>query len=315
MKIPFKISHTPLKEQLHSISFVPTNECLSLSRDRALRLTLLAAFKAYEKLIQNPNIIFEENTNKSMAKKILLVQTSLSNQLNESSIEFDVSKSEYLNIDTLRTGMIHELKFSGVLNPLLSIREGGIGEELFKSVSHKFLQSVSGICPATVSVVGALAAQEAIKACTHTLTPLNQLLMVESLDSLHERDGVELQPRASEVDHVDKEKEQLSQVELVYGKEIATELKSLRVLVVGAGAIGCELLKTLALMGVGEGIGSPGEAMERTDEKEEAKSTMEQDQGHNKINGLWADLKDGGIVVTDMDNIEKSNLNRQLLFR
>lgn len=47
---------------------------------------------------------------------------------------------------------------------------------------------------------------------------------------------------------------------------------------VGAGAIGCELLKNFALMGLGAG-----------------------EEGH--------------ITVTDMDFIEKSNLNRQFLFR
>lgn len=47
---------------------------------------------------------------------------------------------------------------------------------------------------------------------------------------------------------------------------------------VGAGAIGCELLKNFALIGLGAGEG-------------------------------------GHITVTDMDLIEKSNLNRQFLFR
>lgn len=47
---------------------------------------------------------------------------------------------------------------------------------------------------------------------------------------------------------------------------------------VGAGAIGCELLKNFALIGLGAG-----------------------DEGH--------------VTVTDMDFIEKSNLNRQFLFR
>ena len=47
---------------------------------------------------------------------------------------------------------------------------------------------------------------------------------------------------------------------------------------VGAGAIGCELLKNFAMMGVACGEG-------------------------------------GVVYVTDMDIIEKSNLNRQFLFR
>lgn len=46
---------------------------------------------------------------------------------------------------------------------------------------------------------------------------------------------------------------------------------------VGAGAIGCELLKNFAMMGLASG--------------------------------------DGEVIVTDMDTIEKSNLNRQFLFR
>lgn len=47
---------------------------------------------------------------------------------------------------------------------------------------------------------------------------------------------------------------------------------------VGAGAIGCEMLKNWAMMGIAVGA-------------------------------------DGLVTVTDMDSIEKSNLNRQFLFR
>ncbi|KNC80767.1 hypothetical protein SARC_06876, partial [Sphaeroforma arctica JP610] len=54
--------------------------------------------------------------------------------------------------------------------------------------------------------------------------------------------------------------------------------ENLKVFLVGAGAIGCEMLKNWALMGVAAG-------------------------------------KEGSITVTDMDTIEKSNLNRQFLFR
>ena len=39
-------------------------------------------------------------------------------------------------------------------------------------------------CPATVSVIGAFASQEAIKACSNMHTPLSQVFVFESLDSL-----------------------------------------------------------------------------------------------------------------------------------
>lgn len=59
---------------------------------------------------------------------------------------------------------------------------------------------------------------------------------------------------------------------------VQARLESLKYFMVGCGALGCELLKNFAMMGLGSGA-------------------------------------DGRIVVTDDDVIEKSNLSRQFLFR
>ncbi|KAJ5098199.1 hypothetical protein N7532_005200 [Penicillium argentinense] len=64
----------------------------------------------------------------------------------------------------------------------------------------------------------------------------------------------------------------------VFGKEYQEKLSNVKQFLVGAGAIGCETLKNWAMMGLGTG-------------------------------------PKGKIFVTDMDQIEKSNLNRQFLFR
>jgi ubiquitin-activating enzyme E1 len=66
---------------------------------------------------------------------------------------------------------------------------------------------------------------------------------------------------------------------MVFGKEFHERLTKMKQFLVGAGAIGCEMLKNWAMMGVGTG----GEGV--------------------------------NLAVTDMDSIEKSNLNRQFLFR
>jgi ubiquitin-activating enzyme E1 len=64
----------------------------------------------------------------------------------------------------------------------------------------------------------------------------------------------------------------------VFGNDFVNKLKNLHYFLVGAGAIGCEMMKNFAMMGVGAGP-----------------------------NGL--------LHVTDMDTIEVSNLSRQFLFR
>jgi len=64
----------------------------------------------------------------------------------------------------------------------------------------------------------------------------------------------------------------------VFGKTFQKKIQETREFLVGSGAIGCEMLKNWSMMG----LGSAG---------------------------------DGCIQVTDLDTIEKSNLNRQFLFR
>ena len=63
----------------------------------------------------------------------------------------------------------------------------------------------------------------------------------------------------------------------IFGDEILNKIRESSFFIVGSGAIGCEHLKNFSMMGIGS--------------------------------------KDSQIYITDMDTIEKSNLNRQFLFR
>jgi ubiquitin-activating enzyme E1 len=65
---------------------------------------------------------------------------------------------------------------------------------------------------------------------------------------------------------------------VLFGKAAMDRLKDLKIFMIGAGALGCEYLKQFALMGV-------------------------------------SSSSKGKLTVTDDDNIEMSNLNRQFLFR
>jgi ubiquitin-activating enzyme E1 len=90
-------------------------------------------------------------------------------------------------------------------------------------------------------------------------------------------DIFETLPRGEGVDRTPQNSRYDDQI-LVYGREVQEKLKKVNTFMVGAGALGCEYIKAFALMGVGCSA-------------------------------------EGRVAVTDNDNIEVSNLNRQFLFR
>ena len=113
-------------------------------------------------------------------------------------------------------------------------------------------------------VFGAIAAQECLKAVTGLYMPIRQFLLFDC-------DEVLMTPLVD--DEATVEPKGLCHI---LGATTTQALQSQRIFLVGSGAIGCEILKNLASMGVGT---------------------------------------EGRVVLTDMDTIEKSNLSRQLLFR
>ncbi|XP_006892954.1 PREDICTED: ubiquitin-like modifier-activating enzyme 7 [Elephantulus edwardii] len=154
------------------------------------------------------------------------------------------------------------------LEPLQGIQEEPLDEALVRAVA---LCSAGDLSP-MASMLGAMAAQEVLKAISGKFTPLDQWLYFDALDCLPE-DGKLLTvedcaPRGCRYD---------GQI-AVFGADFQKKLSCQHYLLVGAGAIGCELLKSFALMGLG-------------------------------ANGS------GKITVADMDFIERSNLSRQFLFR
>merc|ERR1719421_1181163 len=112
-----------------------------------------------------------------------------------------------------------------------------------------------------------------MKACSGKFTPLKQWMYFDAEEALP-GNGAEPLPAAETAPRGSRYDAQAC----VLGWKTQEQLGRLQYLLVGAGAIGCEMLKNWAMMGVGC---APG----------------------------------GQIVVTDPDTIEKSNLNRQFLFR
>jgi ubiquitin-activating enzyme E1 len=142
-----------------------------------------------------------------------------------------------------------------------------LDEKLFKELSY---QARGDLAPMG-AVFGGLAAQEVLKSVSGKFNPIVQWLYFDSLESLPEsckRSEELCKPLGTRYD---------GQI-AVFGKEYQEKLSNIEEFLVGAGAIGCEMLKNWAMMGLATG-------------------------------------PKGKIHVTDMDQIERSNLNRQFLFR
>lgn len=155
----------------------------------------------------------------------------------------------------------------------LSLAKQNHGEE---ASDEKFILQFAKICAGELNpmcaAVGGVVAQEVMKACSGKFMPIYQWFYFDAVECLPE--DCSALTEASCAPTNSRYDGQIA----VFGKAFQETLIKQKWFVVGAGAIGCELLKNFALIGLG-----CGEA--------------------------------GGVTVTDMDMIEKSNLNRQFLFR
>lgn len=141
-----------------------------------------------------------------------------------------------------------------------------------KKVIQALSAGAQGVISPMAAFLGGIVGQEALKACSGKFTPIQQFFYFDAMEALPDSvfAGVtdEFAPSGSRYD---------AQT-VVFGRALQQKIQSLSLFLVGAGAIGCEMLKNWAMMGVAT--------------------------GQNSV-----------IHITDMDTIEKSNLNRQFLFR
>ena len=166
----------------------------------------------------------------------------------------------------------HEVDALEILQHAHSIASEGtdkmeLDEKILRELSYQARGDISPIA----AFFGGLAAQEVLKAISGKFHPIVQWLYFDSLESLPtsvKRSEELCRPLNSRYD---------GQI-AVFGKGFQDKLANVNQFLVGAGAIGCEMLKCWAMIGLATGL-------------------------------------KGKINVADMDQIEKSNLNRQFLFR
>ena len=146
-------------------------------------------------------------------------------------------------------------------------KEGSLTvEEIDESICSKVAAYCTSSITSMAAFFGGFIAQEVVK-FTGKYMPLKQWAYYDGFESLPEGDA-NREPMNCRYDDQIK----------IYGREVQEKLGNVKTFMVGAGALGCEYVKAMALMGLACG-------------------------------------PNGSVTVTDNDNIEVSNLNRQFLFR
>ena len=123
--------------------------------------------------------------------------------------------------------------------------------------------------PTDSSFLGGILAQEILK-FIGLYKPLNQILYYNNYTIIEN-----LVKKNFEINSIKKDRYYYEKI--ILGLDLVEKLKALNIFIIGAGALGCEIMKILSLMGV---------------------STAE----------------NANIILTDNDSIEISNLNRQFFF-
>ncbi|KAI4305340.1 hypothetical protein L6164_028712 [Bauhinia variegata] len=149
-----------------------------------------------------------------------------------------------------------------------------VGDGKLEDINPKLLRHFAfgarAVLNPMAAMFGGIVGQEVVKAFSGKFHPLFQFFYFDSVESLPTEplDPSDVRPVNSRYDA------QIS----VFGSKLQKKLEDAKTFMVGSGALGCEFLKNLALMGVSCG-------------------------------------SQGKLTITDDDVIEKSNLSRQFLFR
>ncbi|KAM4585473.1 ubiquitin-like modifier-activating enzyme 6 [Odontesthes bonariensis] len=159
------------------------------------------------------------------------------------------------------------LKLTEEVNATLKYK-APLNTELVRCLSR----TARGTLPPLAAAVGGIASQEVLKAITGKFAPLQQWFYLDTIEVVRPLQSLSVEEFIPRGDRYDG-------LRACIGESMCLDLHKLKVFMVGCGAIGCEMLKNFALLGVGLSKSS------------------------------------GEVCITDPDLIEKSNLNRQFLFR
>ena len=197
-------------------------------------------YESFEKKLEDPfNLNSDEINHKKkfifLVFKAIMIFFDLKGRLPLSYNEKDYEEVKYLSKE-----MINNLNYEKIKS--FEKNEIIFDENIIKNICFTCTAEISCM----TSFIGGVVCQEIIKA-TGKFIPINQFAVFDFLeystlipDSFKSNDF--------------KKNTRYNELFSVFGEKVVSKIKNLNILLAGAGALGCELLKNLALLGISNSV-------------------------------------------------------------
>jgi len=170
----------------------------------------------------------------------IIKQVKIPFQIKFKSLKESIENPEFVEIDCINMDMpkkIHELfKSFGTSNATIEYFKNIFGD----IVNENFMNMLKYQLTPIQSVIGGIVAQEVLKACSGKFNPIKQWLYFDAL-TCFDNTITDTEPIGYRYDnHLQ-----------IFGRKFVEKVLKQKYFIVGAGAIGCELLKNFAMIGIG----------------------------------------------------------------
>jgi len=119
--------------------------------------------------------------------------------------------------------------------------------ELDVDLLREFASSAAGNLAPMQSVIGGITAQEVMKACSGKFTPIHQWLYFDAMECVQQ---ITVHSQCTQLTCAPRSSRYDGQI-AVFGEEFQQKLSNAKYFLVGAGAVGCEMLKNWSMIGLG----------------------------------------------------------------
>lgn len=253
---------------------------------KRIKQPVTISFKSYNETLSSPTFPDEMIDYSKMGRNPILhcLFSSQNKSISEDQISVESTSSLVNTLERFEEFYASVRSFSTKYN--VDLYGASWDDKEIREIAAQYFVSRDGILSPVCSIVGAWGAQEALKSVSGKYMPIQQYFYFDCFETLKVNESaskcvealVEAKPCENYAAEFKCVGDRYDGLRSIFGETTLREIHNVSLFMIGAGALGCELLKNFALCGV-------------------------------------ATNDNTTVTVTDPDTIENSNLSRQFLFR